>query len=145
MSIPRYIQEASPRTDVHSQICPGPASEGLMNGLYKLRKYIPKPTKKLSIFHILFSVKIGLPVLVFIYSSVWLFTLYNNHTNILFYRDKTPKYNDVIRLVNKINCLPLDLMNLFHENKDISFQFVHLSKGGIFIPQIQTETFGKNH
>ena len=44
----------------------------------------------------------------------------------------------------KINCLPLDPTNLFHENKDINSQVArNVSKGGMFIPQIHTKTFGK--
>ena len=37
----------------------------------------------------------------------------------------------------KINCLPIDLTNLFHENKDVS-------KGEMFVPQIHTKSFGSN-
>ena len=45
----------------------------------------------------------------------------------------------------KINCLPTDLTNLFHENKDISSQVTHnVSKGGMFVPQIHTKSFGSN-
>ena len=43
----------------------------------------------------------------------------------------------------KINCLPIDLTNLFH--KDISSQVTHnVSKGGMFVPQIHTKSFGSN-
>ena len=45
----------------------------------------------------------------------------------------------------KINCLPIDLTNLFHENKDISLQVTcNVSKGGMFVPQIHTKSFGSN-
>ena len=45
----------------------------------------------------------------------------------------------------KINCLPIDLTNLFHENKDKSSQITrNVSKGGMFVPQIHTKSFGSN-
>ena len=45
----------------------------------------------------------------------------------------------------KTNCLPIDLTNLFHENKDISSQVTrNVSKGGMFVPQIHTKSFGSN-
>ena len=52
------------------------------------------------------------------------------------------KFEDIIRLEQmkiifefKIYCLPIDLTNLFHENKDISSQVTrNVSKGGIFFP-----------
>ena len=45
----------------------------------------------------------------------------------------------------KINCLPIDLTNLFHENKDISSQVTcNVSKGRMFVPQIYTKSFGSN-
>ena len=45
----------------------------------------------------------------------------------------------------KINCLPFDLSNLFLKNKDTNCHITrNASKGGFFVPQICTETFGKN-
>ena len=44
----------------------------------------------------------------------------------------------------KTKSLPSDLSHLFHENKDINCHATrNVSKGGFFIPQIRTKTFGK--
>ena len=80
------------------------------------------------------------------------FADFNSHTNRLFYRDKLLKFEDIIKFAQmrlifdyKFDYLPKDLTNLFHENKDINCQFTrNVSKGGIYIPQIRTKTFGNN-
>ena len=78
------------------------------------------------------------------------FAAFNSHTNSLFYKDKILKFEDIIKLEQmkiifeyKTNCLPSDLISLFLENKDINCHATrNVSKGGIFIPQIRTKTFG---
>ena len=43
----------------------------------------------------------------------------------------------------KRNSLPLDLNNLFQENKEINCHFTrNVTKEGLFIPQIRTKTYG---
>ena len=45
----------------------------------------------------------------------------------------------------KINCLPFDLSNRFLKNNDTNFHIIcNASKGGFFVPQIRTKTFGTN-
>ena len=80
------------------------------------------------------------------------FASFNSHTNNLFYKDNILKCEDIIKLEQmkiifhcKINCLPSDLTNLFQENKVINCHVTqNVSTGGIFIPLICTNTFGKN-
>ena len=135
--------------------------------LYKLRKYIPKWTITsvyYSIFysHLIYACHVwslttqkNLDIINMLQTEclrIIKFAAYNSHTNTLFYSDKILKFEDIIKLEKmkiifeyKINCLPLDLTNLFHENKDINSQVTcNVSKGGMFIPQIHTKTFGKN-
>ena len=45
----------------------------------------------------------------------------------------------------KTNSLPLDLNNLFQVNKEINCHITcNVTKDGLFIPQIQTKSFGTN-
>ena len=80
------------------------------------------------------------------------FAPFNSHTNNLFKSDKILKFDDVIKFEQlkiiyefKSNSLPNDLSNLFIENKDINCHFTrNVANEGIYIPQIQTKSFGTN-
>ena len=80
------------------------------------------------------------------------FAPFNSHTNNLFKSDKILKFEDVIKFEQlkiihefKSNSLPKDLSNLFIENKDINCHFTrNVANEGIYIPQIQTKSFGTN-
>ena len=44
----------------------------------------------------------------------------------------------------KTNTLPLDLNNLFQENKEINCHLTrNVAKKGLYIPQIQTKSYGR--
>ena len=137
------------------------------NGVFfKLRKYIPKETLTSVYYSIFYShmtyacqvwsltTKHNLDIINILQKKclrIINFAAFNSHTNGLFYRDKILKFEDVIKLEQmkiifefKTKCLPSDLSHLFHENKDINCHATrNVSKGGFFIPQIRTKTFGK--
>ena len=125
-----------------------------VNGiLYKLRKYIPKETIT-SVYYSLFYSHLTYACQVWSLTTqqnlntinilqkkclrIINFSAFNSHTNILFCSDKILKFEDIIKLEQmkiifefKTNCLPIDLTNLFHENKDITSQVTcNVSKGG---------------
>ena len=78
------------------------------------------------------------------------FATFNSHTNTLFNRDKLLKFQDIIKLEQmqlvfefKTNSLPLDLNNLFQENKEINCHLTrNVVKEGLYIPQIRTKSYG---
>ena len=132
--------------------------------LYKLRKYIPKQTLLsvcYSIFysHLTYACQVwslttqqnidAIEILQKKCLRIINFAPYNSHTNILFSNDKLLKFQDIIKLEQmkiifefKRNSLPLDLNNLFQENKEINCHFTQNVTKGLFIPQIRTKTYG---
>ena len=74
----------------------------------------------------------------------------NSHTNSLFLFDKVIKFTDVIKIEQlklvfqfKHKMLPLDILNLFELNSDVSCHFTrNVSNEGLFIPRIYTTSFG---
>ena len=74
----------------------------------------------------------------------------NSHTNSLFLFDNVIKFTDVIKIEQlklvfqfKHKMLPLDILNLFELNSDVSCHFTrNVSNEGLFIPRIYTTSFG---
>ena len=114
-------------------------SNGVM---YKLRKYIPKQTL-LSVYysifysHLIYACQVWslttqhnidtIKILQKKCVRIINFASFNGHTNILFNSDKLLKFQDSIKFEQmklvfefKTNTLPLDLNNLFQENKEIN-------------------------
>ena len=133
--------------------------------LYKLRKYILKQTV-LSVYysicysHLTYACHVwslttqqnidAIEILQKKCLRIINFASYNSHTSILFSNDKLLKFQDIIKLEQmkiifefKRNSLPLDLNNLFQENKEINCHFAwNVIKESLFITQIRTKTYG---
>ena len=67
--------------------------------------------------------------------------------NNMFLGNKLLKIDDIVKveqlkLVFDFKNLQIDLLDLFKLNSDINSGITHVSKGGIFIPQIKTTNFG---
>ena len=79
------------------------------------------------------------------------FAPFNGHTNILFNSDKLLKFQDIFKFEQmklvfefKTNNLPIDLNNLFQENKEINCHLTrNVAKKGLYIPQIRTKSYGR--
>ena len=79
-----------------------------------------------------------------------LYKLVQTCTNLSTTTWATFKFQDIIKLEQmkiifefKSNSLPLDLNNLFQENKEINCHFTrNVTKEGLYIPQIRTKTYG---
>ena len=135
-------------------------SNGVMtpfDRLYKLRKYIPKQTL-LSVYYSIFYSHLTYACQVWSLTTqhnidtikiiqkkcvrIINFAPFNGHTNILFNSDKLLKFQDIIKFEQmklvfefKTNTLPLDLNNLFQENKEINCHLTHnVAKNGLYIP-----------
>ena len=135
--------------------------------LYKLRRYVPKQTI-LSVYYSIFYSHITYACQVWALTSlhniniikvlkkkcmrIINFAPFNSHTYNLFESDKILKFEDVIKFEQleiiyefKSNSFPKDLSNLFIENTDINYHFMrNVANEGIYIPQIQTKSFGTN-
>ena len=136
--------------------------------MYKLRKYIPKQTL-LSTYHSIFYSHLTYACQVWSLTTqhnidtmkilqkkcvrIINFAPFNGHTNILFNSDKLLKFQDIIKFEQmklvfefKTNTLPLDLNNLFQENKEINCHLTrNVAKKELYIPQIQTKSMVDNH
>ena len=137
-------------------------SNGVM---YKLRKYIPKQTL-LSVYYSIFyshltyacqvwslTTQHNIDTIKILHTKcvrIINFAPFNGHTNILFNSDKLLKFQDIIKFEQmklvfefKTNTLPLDLNNLFQENKEINGHLTrNVAKKGLYIPQIRTKSYG---
>ena len=132
--------------------------------MYKLRKYILKQTL-LSVYHSIFyshltyacqvwslTTQHNIDTIKILQKNVRIINLapFNHHTNILFNSDKLLKFQDIIKFEEmklvfefKTNTLPLDLNNLYQENKEINCYLVRsVAKKGLYIPQIRTKSYG---